>query len=143
MKKLLVILLAAALTLTVSQAHSQIDLVSQYGKKIDTVSNVLGTKYLTSGKFDGLYESVCIYIDITEISGTTGGTLSVEVSGNGTTWAPYYNSKDSVYTFTPADVASQSFRFQLLKFGDGYIRIKFAPTGTMSDKISSYFIARK
>lgn len=143
MKKLFVILLAVAFTLTATQAHSQQNLLSQYGSKIDTVSNVLGTKYLTSGKIEGFYKSVTVYIDLTEISGTTGGTISLEVSGNGTTWAPYYNSKDSVYTFTPLDQATNTFRFQVYDWGDLYIRVKYAPTGTMSDKISAYYILRK
>jgi hypothetical protein len=142
MKKILILLLSMAFTFTVTNANAQTSLLSQYGNKIDTASNVLGTKYLTSGKVEKLYRSVTVYVDLTEISGTTGGTISLEVSGNGTTWAPYYNSKDSVYTFTPADQATNSFRFQIYDWGDLYLRVKYTPTGTMSDKITAYFITK-
>lgn len=124
------------------QVNAQIDLLSQYGKTVDTVSNT-ATKYLTSGKIDGMFKSVTVYVDLTEISGTTGGTISIEVSGKGSNYAPFYNSKDTTYTFTAADVTSQSFRFQLYDWGDVYLRVKYTGSGTMSTKISAYYIARK
>lgn len=105
---------------------------------LDTVTNA-ATKYLVSsaspvvGKHDAL-----VIVTVTEISGTTAGAVTLEGSSDGSNWASVYSSKDSVYSFSPADqAAAQSYAWQLAGSQFKYYRIKYVGTGTMSAKFSA------
>lgn len=131
MKKLLFLL---ALIASISCVNAQVvNLKSQYGNNVDTVTNT-GTKYLTSGVISTTVKNIAVQVDLTEISGTTGGTLTLQYSLDGVT----YFSLAADSTYTPADVASQTFGwFIKLPAPFKYLRVKYTGTGTMSDKISA------
>ena len=140
MKNKITLLLIA---LTVSfMVNAQVNLTSVYGNTTDTVTNT-ATKYLYSGVVNGYQKTAAIQVTLTEISGTTAGTISLEASVDGVNYYSYYGSKDSTYTFSPSDVSSQSFRFILTDVGDLYFRVKYVGSGTMSDKISGKILVRK
>lgn len=138
MKKIIFFLsLMFAFTIT----NAQTSLTSVYGNTVDTVTNT-GTKYMYTGAIKGFQKVVSIQVSLTEISGTTGGTISLEASLDGTNYYSYFDSKAASYTFTPSDVTSQNFRFQITDVGDVYFRVKYVGTGTMSDKITAKYLAR-
>jgi hypothetical protein len=129
MKKFLFLALTVAFT-TVSFAQV-INLKSANNLSVDTVTNT-GTKYMTSGAIAGRLSAMTVQVDLTELSGTTAGTITLQYSLDGVTY--FTLAADSTYTAT--DVASQTFGWfvkspALFK----YVRVKYTGSGTMSDKI--------
>ena len=124
---------------------------SVYGNTVDTVTNG-ATKYMYSPQIRGFQKVISVVVHLAEISGTTAGTITLEASLSGGTsaadWYPVtsYGVTDSTkgtWTFTPTDVASQNFRFKVTDWSDLYLRVKYTGTGTMSDKIYAYYLARR
>lgn len=137
MKKFLILGIAALVMSTSLFAQTALTSAAYPANTIDTVTNT-ATKYLVTGKLVDKYKAVSVVATVTEISGTTGGTVSLEASWDGTNWYSVYASADSTYTFTPADqTAAQSYRWKLTDFGDAYLRVKYTGTGTMSAKIQA------
>jgi hypothetical protein len=148
MKKISMILLIGSTLFSIApvqkaeaQAGSVVSLVSQYGNTVDTVTNS-GTKYLTiPKKIQGYQKLVTIAVNLAEISGTTGGTITVEASLDSSSWYSFYAGRDSAtaitaaHTFTPLDQATNVFRFSLFDVRELWLRIKYGGTGTMSDKV--------
>jgi hypothetical protein len=144
-KKLLAILtLSLAIAVAALQpAAAQVQFKSQYGNTVDTVTST-AAKYLYVKPIVGFYKTVAVYFNADEISGTTAGTASLEVSTDSLHWSSYYASMDTSYNYSLQDVATpQGFRWLLKDFGDKYLRIKTAGSGTPSVKISAYYVARK
>lgn len=136
MKKLLILILVAALAMVIApESKAQISMKSQYALTEDTVTNG-ATKYLTSSVINGYKKVVVVQFIATEISGTTGGTATLQGSLDGSNWYTI----GSAYTLT--DVATQSTSFSITDFGHLYLRVAVTGTGTMSDKIYAKFIAR-
>jgi hypothetical protein len=94
---------------------------------VDTVTNA-GISYLKSGAISSKLGVLAVQVTATKISGTVGGTISLEYSLDGTNWSALSST-----THTATDVSSQTFGWQL---SDGvlakYIRVKWVGTGTMS-----------
>lgn len=133
MKKLLFLSLFAAISF-VSQA--QATLKSQYNNSIDTVDNA-GTKYLTLATTAAAYYKVAsVAVGVTEISGTTAGTITVQASLDGTVWYDVYSTisnTGATYSFAPADITTlQTYRFKINSWSDRYLRVKYVGAGTMS-----------
>lgn len=120
------------LTFTIA-ATAQTALKSQYSLTTDTVTNT-GTKYLTLAPTAASFFKIAeVAVGVTEVSGTTGGTITCEASLDGTVWYNVYLSTDSSYSFTPTDVTTlQGFRFKIPNWADNYVRIKYVGTGTMA-----------
>ena len=133
MKKFLMI---AVVSLLGFAAHSQTSLKSAAypANTLDTVTNT-ATKYLVSGAIKGA-KTVTVSFTATEISGTTGGTATLQGSLDGSHWYTI----GSAYTLT--DVAAQTTSFKITDFGDLYLRVAVTGTGTMSDQIQAKFLAR-
>lgn len=125
-----------------AQAGTVNYLKSQYGNNTDTVGGS-DTKYMriaAANPVSGWQKAITFAVTLTEISGNTGGTLSLQASLDGTNWYNAYESRDSAYTFTPADVASQTFNFRLTEIRDRWYRVKYVGTGTMSTIIAGRFL---
>jgi hypothetical protein len=79
----------------------------------------------------------------TELSGTTSGTVNLEVSQDGTNWSSYYDSKGTASVLTLSDVTTpQIFRWQILGTADKYYRIKAVGGGTVSVRIEGTYNGR-
>lgn len=111
---------------------------STYGLALDTVTST-AAHYMVSGQINaGLKKNVEIVLSATEISGTTGGTATVECSLDNSTWFSPYNSLDSTYSFTLTDVATaQIYRWQLTNQNARYYRVKVVGSGSVSVKIAA------
>lgn len=125
-----------------AQAGTVNYLKSQYSNNTDTVVNT-ATKYMrvaAAAPIGGYQKAITFAVTLTEISDTTGGTLTLEASLDGTNWYNAYESRDSAYTFTPADVASQTFNFRLTDIRDRWYRVKYVGSGTMSTIIAGRYL---
>lgn len=123
-----------------AQAGSVNFLKSTYSLNSDTIVNT-ATKYLyLAAPISGYQKVVTVNVNLTEISGTTGGTITLEESLDGTNYYSAFYGTDSTYSFTPADVASQSYKFKLTDFRGRYLRVKYVGTGTMSTIIAGRYL---
>ena len=134
MKKILFILSTIAIC-TVTQAQTG-NLTATNGLTLDTVTNT-GIKNLTIGttgklKFDGAGSFI---LTVTKISGTVGGTATLQGSHNGTDWAGIATA----YTVTDA-TQTKSFDFDRSKYT--YYRINVVGTGTMAASIKGTYLAK-
>ena len=127
MKKLLIIVL---MCVAFASVKAQSTLKSTFDLASDTVTNT-GTVTL-SVLAPGSYNKSTVQIAITKISGTVGGTVTLQGSLDGVT----YGTLDTT-TYTATDVAGQS----KIWVEDGnpvrYYRVSYAGTGTMSAIISA------
>ena len=130
------IFLLIAFALSFAAVNAQSTMLSQYGKSVDTITNG-STKYLTSAKLIGYYKVVTIQFVVTEISGTTDGTVDIMGSMDGVNW---YSLGDTTYSLGDATVNTQHWK--LIDVGENYLRVKFTGSGTHSDKVTAVIYAK-
>ena len=129
MKKLL---LSLALLVIVASVSAQVNMLSPYSLTSDTVSNT-GTAFLTV-RNAGTKQETTVQVVCTEISGTTGGTISLLGSIDGTNFVALQaeESSTAIPTKTALDVASQTFIFRVKGNPCTHYRVSWTGTGTMS-----------
>lgn len=124
-------LLIALCLFVTSQTYGAVNnMLSNYSLATDTCVNT-GTAYLDY-TLTGVYQQVSVQVVLTEISGTTGGSVWLQASLDGTN----YNNVGAD-TLVPADVAEQSHVFIVPNTPYKYWRVLFTGTGTMSSIISA------
>ena len=111
----------------------------------DTITNT-GTKYNTLKVGETANAFVTIQTNITKLSGTVGGTITIEGSLDGV----YYKLLDTNLTVnatvsqTPSNTAGTvSYDWHITNNTFQYYRVKYVGTGTMSAKMSSLLLIRK
>lgn len=147
MKKIFSILfLAAALALAVNidgQAQGKLlDLTSVYSLTRDTVTNT-GTIYLTTPRLAGVSGITTIQVNVTKISGTVGGTISLLGSLDGTNYKALNTAETqtALATITATD-ASNVYHWRLSNNPFLYYRVSWTGTGTMSASFTAKVLAR-
>jgi hypothetical protein len=136
MKRILSLLSIMAIGLASVAQTSYGAMTATNGLALDTVTNT-ATKNLFIGttgkaKFDG---SASFVLTVTKISGTVGGTATLQGSNNGTDWAGIATA----YTVTDA-TQTKSFDFDRSKYL--YYRINVAGTGTMAASIKGNYLSK-
>lgn len=103
----------------------------------DTVTNT-GTGAVGSPRISGPAQSVTIVVVLTELSGTTAGTLTLQGSLDGTNFKaiPTEETQTSIATATALDVASQVFTWRVKNSPYLYYRVSWTGSGTMSATIA-------
>ena len=127
MKKFLCSLLVCAMAYT---AGAQVqNMVATNGLTVDTISNTgsLNKNLTLKVKESG---SISLVLTITKISGTVGGTATLQGSNDGTNYADL----QTAYTITDASQV-KSYDFDKTKYL--YYRFKCAGTGTMSASVKA------
>jgi hypothetical protein len=147
MKKLilalgLVVAFIAAPLLSKAQTSVQ-TMYNASASATETVTNT-GTGILTSAIVRGNASQVTIQVAITETSGTTAGTLTLQGSLDGTNFYTLTNatSVPQVTTFTALDVASQTFIWRLDANPCAYYRVSWTGSGTMIDTFTGKILTR-
>jgi hypothetical protein len=144
MKKLLPFLLLACLSfgatvLPVQEVQAQTSMISDNGLALDTFETADLTKTLTlTSQVSSVYKTVEFQFTATKISGTVGGTATLQGSLDGTLW--YTVPGVTAYTITDA---TQTTAFKVTDYGSRYLRILVVGTGTMSASIKAKVVARK
>ncbi|HJV19288.1 MAG TPA: hypothetical protein VJ552_05360 [Sediminibacterium sp.] len=126
-----------------TEAQTSGELKTADGIAFDTVSNTATTKYLYTPEVSGLYKVASISLSADKVSGAVDGTATLEASNDGVSWYSYYDSKDSVYSYTLTDKSAQGYRWQLYDVGDLKFRVKVVVSGTQVARITGYFRLRK
>lgn len=149
MKKLIIILFVGLVTFS---ANAQVfDLrnpltAGPTGPAIlsDTVTNT-ATAYLTTQVVSPAPATTStIWVAVTKISGTVGGTISLQGSLDGTNYKAAYalNTATALATFTAAD-ASGTYHWIITGSPYRYFRVSWTGTGTMSASFTSQLYRSK
>jgi len=106
--------------------------------KLDTVTNTatafLSTRLLPQRPFS----SAVIWVTVTKISGTVGGTITLQGSIDGTNWkALNTNDTQTALATVTATDASNTYHWRLLGGYFPYYRVSWTGTGTMSASFSA------
>jgi hypothetical protein len=145
MKKLF--LIAAILTIcavfTIESSAQERAFASPYSLASDTVTNS-ATAYLTVAARAINCSTTSFQVDCTEISGTTGGTITIQGSIDGTDFKaiPTVDTQTSVTTATALDVATQTFTWRIVGNPYPYYRVSWTGTGTMSASFTAVIFHR-
>jgi hypothetical protein len=130
------ILLSLALVLLLvapsfSQKGSVVQMLSSYGKLSDTVTNT-GTAYLQAQYVaPSVGTTTMITYNVIETSGTTAGTVTLQGSLDGITYATISST-----THSPADVTTQqNFAFVITGCPAYYYRVLWTGAGTMVGRL--------
>jgi len=129
----LIVGLVALLTISFTTVQAQVDLKSVYSLTSDTVTNT-GTVYLGTVRLEpAAATTTTIWVAVTKISGTVGGTITLQGSLDGTNYKALYaiNSATALAAFTATD-ASNTYHWILTGSPMTYYRVSWTGTGTMS-----------
>lgn len=142
MKRFILSLVFCALGV-LSYGQSIIDLKSVYSLNLDTVTNT-GTVTLTSARVpaaQGL--SALVYVSVTKISGTVGGTLTLQGSVDGTTFKALntLETQTALATITATD-ATNTYHWRLTVNSFPYYRVSWTGTGTMAASFTAKVLTR-
>lgn len=142
MKKILSIFLAIIflLALTVGVSKAQTSTMTNSGDTIvNTATEACSLKVVNS------YKTITVHALITKISGTVGGTLTLQGSVDGVTFVTVDTATfitDGAATYTPTNVASQSKIWVMENTPYLWYKLSYAGTGTMSATLKGYLLPR-
>lgn len=114
------------------------NLKSVYNLNSDTVVNT-ATEYLTLNLRNN-YKNLVIQPVVTKISGTAGGTITLEVSNDGVNYVTISSSYSDAQTLSVSNVTTNTKLFKVTGSPYYYYRLKYAGTGTMSCKYTGYIL---
>lgn len=117
------------------------NLTSTYSNAIDTVTNS-ATNTVTL-RVKSWYKTIVIQPVITKISGTVGGTVTVQGSNDGTNYTTVSSSYSDAQTLTPTNQTTNTKLFKITGSPYAYYRVSYTGTGTMSAKLRAYFFGQK
>ncbi len=138
MKNILIILFVGLVAFSAKAQEDLLNPLSPYATS-DTVTNS-GTAYLTTGLISrAAATTTTIRVIATEISGTTGGTISLLGSLDGTTFKALTtpNTVTALATHTATDVASNQYDWIISGSPFLYYRVSWTGTGTMSARFTA------
>jgi len=106
----------------------------------DTVTNA-GTAYVSTRLVERrAHTSEIIWVTVTKISGTVGGTITLQGSMDGTTYkAINTNDTSTALATVTATDATNTYHWRLLGGGFNYYRVSWTGTGTMAATIGAKF----
>lgn len=137
MKKILFLMALAASLFTVQSVSAQRNTInikaalsSTYSKVLDTVTST-AAHYMVTTQVPASV-GVTMIATFTNLTGTVGGTATIEHSLDGTTgWSTVYlpNTDAAIHTYTLSDTGSQSTQWDVSGWLGGYYRVKVVGSG--------------
>jgi len=145
MKKFIFLFVALLGIASISQGQvfNLLNPLSPYATS-DTVTNT-GTAYLTSALVSPAPAvTSTIWVAVTKISGTVGGTITLQGSLDGTNFKAAYalNTATALAAFTATD-ASNTYHWVISGSPYRYYRVSWTGTGTMSASFTSQLFRSK
>ncbi len=144
MKKVIFLLFGLVAFLAVETKAQVSDLTSPYSLTSDTVTNT-GTAYLSSvAVSQAPAVTTTVWVAVTKISGTVGGTITLQGSLDGTNWKAVNtpNTATALATFTATD-ASNTYHWVISGSPFKYYRVSWTGTGTMSASFTAKLFRAK
>jgi len=143
MKKIIILILVV-LVASASIYAQVADLKSIYNLTSDTVTNT-ATIYLQSPAISPApATSTTIWVSVTKISGTVGGTITLQGSLDGTNYKAIntVDTQTALATITATD-ASNTYHWRLAGSPFTYYRVSWTGTGTMAASFRSQIFRAK
>lgn len=144
MKKLTILFAGLVALLAVETKAQVYSLLSPYSFTSDTVANT-GTAYLSSVAISpAAATTTTIWVSVTKISGTVGGTITLQGSIDGTNWKALntVGTQTAMATITATD-ASNTYHWILSGSPFPYYRVSWTGTGTMSASFTAKLFRAK
>lgn len=144
MKKFLILIVALVAFAAVETKAQVYSLLSPYSATSDTVTNT-GTAYLSTVAISPAPAvTSTIWVAVTKISGTVGGTITLQGSIDGTNWKALYtlNTATALPTFTATD-ASNTYHWIISGSPMPYYRVSWTGTGTMAASFTAKLFRSK
>lgn len=144
MRKYIFILVAALAIGLSAPAHAQLlDLKSIYSLTSDTVTNTATVTLSSIKTTPGRATSTTVWVAVTKISGTVGGTITLMGSLDGTNYKAINTSdtQTALATVTATD-ATNTYHWRLAGSPFQYYRVSWTGTGTMSASFTAKVLAR-
>lgn len=124
-----------------SNKHVVSNMLSPYSAVSDTTTNT-ATSYVTL-PVQNWYNTVTIQSVVTEISGVTAGTVTLQGSIDGTNFVTVNSSYADVTSYSPTDVATSSKLFVVTGSPYRYYRLSYTGAGTMSASHRGYVLPNR
>jgi len=124
-----------------SNKHVVSNMLSPYSAISDTTTNSANS-YVSLG-VTNWYNTVTIQSVITKISGTVGGTCTLQGSIDGTNFVTVSSAYADVTSYTPTDQTTNSKLFIVTGSPYRYYRLSYTGTGTMSASHRGYVLPNK
>ncbi len=121
--------------------HGTVTMLSNYSHVSDTITNS-GSGYLEK-RVSGAYTNLSIQSVVTKLSGTAGGTVTVQGSNDGTNYVTVNIRYISAQTQSIANVTTNTKIFVITGSPYSYYRLSYTGTGTMACTIKGYLLANK
>jgi hypothetical protein len=136
------VLLIAASAFNIETKAQSKTLLSPYTLSSDTVTNT-GTAYLTVRASQNNTSYTTVQVVVTKISGTVGGTISLQGSVDGSSYKALNTeeTQTALATITAAD-ASGVYHWRLRGNPFQYYRVSWTGTGTMAASFTSQLLHR-
>lgn len=144
MKRLIAIIVALAAFAAIETQAQVGNFLSPYSFTSDTVTNT-ATVYLTSPTLIAApATSTTIWIAVTKISGTVGGTITLQGSLDGTNYKALntVDTQTALATITATD-ATNTYHYRLAGAPFPFYRVSWTGTGTMSASFRAYIYRAK
>ncbi len=106
------------------------------------VVNNTSTKYVTL-QLQSWYTSTNIQVVVTKLSGTAGGTVTIQGSNDGTNYVTVDTNYSTAQTLSVANQTTNTKFFILTGSPYSYYRASYTGTGTMSCRIRAYLLPNK
>lgn len=130
MKQLIIMLLfSAAMFTATAQVAPKALTTTSYGNLLDTVVNA-ATKVTTAYRVTTFKTGITGQVVVTKISGTVGGSITLQGSMDGTNWS-------TIGSAATASDATANYSFNTT-VGWYYYRLSYAGTGTMSASLKAF-----
>jgi len=140
-----IFLFAALVAFAATESKAQVySLLSPYSIASDTVSNS-GTAFLSTVAISPApATTTTIWVGVTKISGTVGGTITLQGSIDGTNWKALntVGTQTALATITATD-ASNTYHWILQGSPMPYYRVTWTGTGTMSASFTAKLFRAK
>lgn len=123
----------------VRSAKTNKQLLSSYSLTSDTATNT-GTTYLQI-TLNNYYEKVSFQPVVTKISGTAGGTVTLQGSIDGTNYVTVNTSYSTAQTMSVSNTTTNTALLTVTSSPYRYYRLSYTGTGTMSCTLKGYVSA--
>lgn len=144
MKKFLILIAGLVAFLAVETKAQVADFKSVYNLSLDTVTNT-ATVYLQSPVISpAAATTTTIWVAVTKISGTVGGTMTLQGSLDGTNFKAINtpDTQTALATVTATD-ATNTYHWRLSGSPFTYYRVSWTGTGTMSASFTAKIFRAK
>lgn len=121
--------------------HATTSMLSNYSKVSDTIVDS-GSGYLDK-RVTGGYNTLSIQTVVTKISGTAGGTVTVQGSVDGTNFVTVNTAFISAQTQAITNVTTNTKVFVITGSPYAYYRLYYTGTGTMSCILKGYLLPNR